>query len=237
MKKGKTKDLEGKDVEFDVPDGIIAHLTKECGGNVHDLRVNVTCGSFEKETNGTNSYSGAYSDFHWSAAKDAVDLATHSCFQSAYRCGLEVIPHTRNNWVCCSFTERLIIPTHYTIRMHEPNSDAPHLKSSLIETPLDGESWRKVAHEDCNKPPNGRVFTAVNLVGSRGKCHLIRLVSIDRTHNGDYFLAISAWEFFGRLAESRADLPISLSFSARAGRRRSLSTGRSLVTYRRQRLG
>jgi hypothetical protein len=37
--------------KFDIPDGIIAHLTRECGGNVHDRNiVAVTCGSFEKET-------------------------------------------------------------------------------------------------------------------------------------------------------------------------------------------
>jgi hypothetical protein len=34
---------------FDVPDGVIAHLTRECGGNVHDRDVvDVTSGSFEK---------------------------------------------------------------------------------------------------------------------------------------------------------------------------------------------
>jgi hypothetical protein len=32
---------------YNIPDGIIVHLTKECGGNVH---VDVTCGSFENET-------------------------------------------------------------------------------------------------------------------------------------------------------------------------------------------
>jgi hypothetical protein len=39
--------------DYDVPDGIIAHLTKECGGNVHGrLLADVTSGSFEKETEG-----------------------------------------------------------------------------------------------------------------------------------------------------------------------------------------
>jgi hypothetical protein len=46
---------------FQVPDGIIAHLTRECGGNVHGRHVvDVTCGSFEKETYGSNPHSGAY---------------------------------------------------------------------------------------------------------------------------------------------------------------------------------
>jgi hypothetical protein len=40
-----------KDTFFDLPDRIIAHLTRECGGNVHDRHVvDVTSVSFEKET-------------------------------------------------------------------------------------------------------------------------------------------------------------------------------------------
>jgi hypothetical protein len=71
LKKGKGKDFWGKEVEFDVPDGIIAHLTRECGGNVHDRHVvDVACGWFEKETYGASPYSGAYnSDPKWAAKK------------------------------------------------------------------------------------------------------------------------------------------------------------------------
>jgi hypothetical protein len=44
---------------INVPDGIITHLTRECGGNVHNRNVvDVTCGSFEKETHGANPQSG-----------------------------------------------------------------------------------------------------------------------------------------------------------------------------------
>jgi hypothetical protein len=40
---------------FGVPDGIIAHLTRESGGNVHDRHVvGITSGSFEKETCAVN---------------------------------------------------------------------------------------------------------------------------------------------------------------------------------------
>jgi hypothetical protein len=61
--------------EYDVPDGIIAHRTRECGGNVHDRHVvDVTCGSFAKETKGANPHSGAYNhDPDW-AAKNVADL-------------------------------------------------------------------------------------------------------------------------------------------------------------------
>jgi hypothetical protein len=38
---------------FDIPDGIIAHLTRECGGNVYDCQViKIMSGSLENETYG-----------------------------------------------------------------------------------------------------------------------------------------------------------------------------------------
>jgi hypothetical protein len=81
-----------------VPDGVIAHLTRECGGNVHDCRVvDVTSGSFEKETQGANPHSGAYNNDPRCAAKNVADFETDSCFLSAFRRKKEDIPHTRNN--------------------------------------------------------------------------------------------------------------------------------------------
>jgi 16S rRNA G966 N2-methylase RsmD len=75
---------------FDVPDGIIAHLTRECRGNVHDRKiVDVTCGSFEKEIEGASR-----------GATNTVDLYTDSHFISAFLEKEEDIAHTRNNWVC-----------------------------------------------------------------------------------------------------------------------------------------
>jgi hypothetical protein len=50
--KGKAKNRRRtEETEFDVPGGIIVHLTMECGGDVRDWQVvHVTSGSFEKET-------------------------------------------------------------------------------------------------------------------------------------------------------------------------------------------
>jgi hypothetical protein len=84
--------------DFDVPHGIIAHLTRECGGNAHDRHVvEITSGSFEKETYGANPHSGAYKNDPDCAAKNAADLETDSRFASAFRDDDEDIPHTRNN--------------------------------------------------------------------------------------------------------------------------------------------
>jgi hypothetical protein len=101
------------EVEIDVPDGIIAHLTRECGGNVYDRHVvDVTCGSFKEETWGANPHSGAYNNDCDFAAINTADLETHSCFLSVYRMNEDDIPHTKNNWPCYDFKERRIVPTH-----------------------------------------------------------------------------------------------------------------------------
>jgi hypothetical protein len=140
VKKGKAKSICGDEVEIDVPDGISAHLTRECGGNVHDHHVvDITCGSFEKETVGANPHSGAYDNDPDCAAKNAADLETYSCFESAYRWEGD-ISHTRNNWICYDFKERTIVPTHYTIRTNRNDPGYLHLKSWLVEMSADGEN-------------------------------------------------------------------------------------------------
>jgi cell division protein FtsB len=65
---------------FDVPDGIIAHLTRECG----DV-IDVTSGSFEKEIHGANPHSGVYNNDPNFTAKNAVYLERSSYFASALR--------------------------------------------------------------------------------------------------------------------------------------------------------
>jgi hypothetical protein len=192
----------GKGERLDVPDGIIAHLTRECGGNVHDRNViEVTSGSFEKETVGANPDSGAYDNQPHCAAKNAADLETVSCFFSAYRTRKEDIPHTRNNWICYDFKERRIVPTHYTIRTHRNDLGWAHLKSWLVETSMDGENWREVAHEEDNKQLNGYLFIATFPVAGGEECRFIRLVNIGRNHMGNDCLVISAWEIFVNLIE------------------------------------
>jgi hypothetical protein len=187
---------------FDVPNGIIAHLTRNCGGNVHNRNVvQVTSGSFEKETHGANPHSGAYNNEPDHAAKNAVDLETRSCFISACRTKEEDIPHTRNNWICSDFKEKRIVPTHYTIRTHRGNPGTAHLKSWLVETSTDEKNWREVAHEEDNKQLNGKWFTATFPVTGGGECRFIRLVNIGRNHWGNDLLCISAWEIFGNLIE------------------------------------
>jgi hypothetical protein len=58
MKKGHRRDIRGSDVEFDVPEGIIAHLIRECGGNVYDRQgADLTSSSFEEGIHGAKGFS------------------------------------------------------------------------------------------------------------------------------------------------------------------------------------
>jgi hypothetical protein len=204
MKKGRLRFPGGKENDnmYDIPDGVIAQVTRECGGNVHDRHVvEVASGSFEKETVGANRHSGEYHNDSDCAAKNAADLETGSRFFSACRGHSEDIPHTRNNWLCYDCKERRIVPTHYTIRTNGSRPGNVHLKSWLVETSVDGENWREVAREEDNEQFNGGYFTGTFAVAGGGECRFIRLVNIGRNHFGDDQLFISAWEIFGNLFE------------------------------------
>jgi hypothetical protein len=169
---------------------------------VHDRKIiDITCGSFEKETLGANPHSGAWDNNPRWCAKNVADLESYSCFLSTYRKKEEDIPHTRNNWICYDFKERRIVPTHYTIRTNTCGLGSSHLKSWLVETSVDGENWREVAHEENNEQLNGSRFTATFAVADGGECRFIRLVNIGKTHCGWDILVICAWEIFGSLVE------------------------------------
>jgi hypothetical protein len=200
MKKGKLRISDGSQTDemCGIPDGVIAHLTRECGGNVHDRHVvDLTCGSFEKQTKGLDDDPN---NPHW-AAKNATNFDTESAFGSAYREKAEHILYTRNNWICYDFKERRIVPTHYTIRTNDSGPGGSHLKSWLVETSADGKTWREIDHKGNNKQLNGARFTGTFAVASGGECRFIRLVNIGRNHFGNDFLAISVWEIFGSLFE------------------------------------
>jgi regulator of replication initiation timing len=203
VKKVKTKSIyTNEEVEIDVPDGIIAHLTRECGGNVHDHHVvDVTAGSFEKEDHGASPHSGVYNNNPYWPAKNAADLETDSRFGSAFRERTEDILHTRNNWICYDFKKRRIVPTHYTIRTRRGGPGGEHLKSWLVETSTDGKHWREVSREEDNYQLNGELFIATFAVAGGGECRFIRLVNIGRNHYRNDGLFISAWEIFGNLIE------------------------------------
>jgi hypothetical protein len=174
--------------EIEVPDGIIAYLTRECGGNVHDKEV--------VEITSSTPFSEDPSD----AARNVADLQTLSYFWSDYRWG-EDIPHSRNNWICYDFKARKVVPTHYAIRSFSGEPGCSHLKAWVVEQSMDGDNWLVIDNKEDNNELNGKVITKVFRVVVSEPCRYIRLVNIGMNHMGNDTLMISAWEIFGTLLE------------------------------------
>jgi hypothetical protein len=172
-----------------VPDGIVAHLSRRCGGNVHD-----------RELVGITSSDPAHDDL-CCAAKNAADMETDVCFISAERDCKEDIPNSRNNWICYDFRDKRIVPTHYAIRSWRVMSGGSHPKSWIVETSEDGESWKEIdRREDSDKLNDAQVVGVFEVRDAR-ECRLIRLVNVGRNHFGNDCLHIEAWEVFGTLVE------------------------------------
>jgi hypothetical protein len=74
-----------------------------------------------------------------------------------------------------------------------------HLKSGLVETSVDGKSWREVAGEEDNNQPNGKWFTGTFTVPDGQEFRFVRLVNIGRNHSGNDALGISRCDIFGSL--------------------------------------
>jgi hypothetical protein len=183
--------------KYDVPDGIVKHLARVCGGNVHDRNVvEVTS-------------SKAYSKGPGYAGKNITDMVADSFFCSDFRDAdgkdKVEIPPTRNNWVCYDFKERRIVPTHYALRT---SSDPPpanfrgfHLRSWLVEVSENGKTWREVDNKQDNEDLDGESRTRTFPVAPGDACRFIKLVQIGRNQSGDDRLWIEAWEIFGTLIE------------------------------------
>jgi hypothetical protein len=99
--------------------------------------------------------------------------------------------------VCYDFKERRTVPTHYAIRTRGSTPGGFHLKSWLVETSVDGKTWREVARQEDNEQLNGKFFTGTFVVASGGDCRFIRLVNIGRND----IVLFTAWEICGSLFE------------------------------------
>ena len=169
-------------------DGIIAHLTRECGGNVHkEGVVNVT---------GSSCLGG-------DEAENAVDLGSDSFFISN---------NSRNSWICYDFKGRRVTPTSYSIRSMCWAAGSFHPKSWVLEVSNDGSelSWNVVDSRQNNNDLNDKNVTRNFSLGTpqSGAFRFVRLRLTGKNHGGSDnldicgsdILAISALELFGTLS-------------------------------------
>jgi hypothetical protein len=167
-----------KEVEFPLQeaksvDGIISYLTRKHGGNVQDKGIVII-----------TSQSG-YSGEPGVALRNLADLTSDSYFNSRNEPG---------QWVCWDFRQRRVRLTHYTVRCE-------YLRSWVLESSLDGMIWTQIDRKK-NNEFEGK-GTASYAVLKSIECRFIRLTQTAQNHDGEDYLAIWAFEFFGTLIESR----------------------------------
>ena len=163
-------------------DGIIAHLTREFGGNVHDKNiVKVTASSAPNNC---------------CPPKNAVDLGTDSIYVS---------DNETNAWICYEFKKHSVIPKSYSIMSYDSGPGYHNLKSWIIEVSKDGaaNSWMEIDRRENNNDLNDTLVTAnfkISHVPSEG-FRFIRLRQIGKDHKGGYCIKIAALELFGVLCD------------------------------------
>jgi hypothetical protein len=157
-------------------DGIIASLTREYGGNVHDLGiVNVS---------GTVQVSHPTYKFQ---AKNAVDLSKPNNF-----CSMGV----PSQWICYDFKDRRIRPTHYSIdQFHTHN----YLRFWVIEGSLDDVTWTELDRREANTE-----IHSDHLIGSFSisisndtPYRFIRLRQTGKNAERNDYLVVYGFELFG----------------------------------------
>ena len=155
-------------------EGIIAHLTRECGGNVHEKGVvEVTASSCSDP------------------AKHAVELGTNTYFLSN---------EEPNSWICYDFKERRVAPTSYSIRTAWSDSNP---KSWVLEVSNDGSdgSWEVVDSRENNEDLKGRRITRTFAISTRphGIFRFVRLLQTGKNHDEGDILILTSFEVFGTL--------------------------------------
>ena len=163
-------------------DGIIAHLTRQCGGNVHHRGVVKVLAS--------SCWGGL-------DPANAVDLWSNSflCTNS--------VP---GSWICYDFGERRVAPTSYSIRSIPNVPGTDHPKSWVLEVSNHGSegSWAVVDTRQNDFELNG-FYVARNFKIGAPPSEAFRFVRLRMTwcnHRGDHNLNISGLELFGVLSRA-----------------------------------
>ena len=163
--------------------GIIANLSRECGGNVHDHGiVDVTASS----TNGA-----AF------APRNVADLDGDSIY-----CSNDVL----DTWICYDFKQMRVTPTSYSIRSHCHGYPGYfNLKSWVLEVSNDGDVWDVVDSRNDNYELDDENVTC-NFQIPEGRCkskyRFIRIRQTGPNHRTKltlYYVTMSSFEVFGRL--------------------------------------
>jgi hypothetical protein len=156
--------------------GIIAHLTRQCGGNVDDCNVVKVTSS----TPHCDDYAG----------RNAAS------FKQFLGCDYP-------NWICYDFRGRTIVPTHYSVRCARPWALKNWVIETSMTGECD--SWKRIDRRRDNSDLRDTESPRTFEVSNSEQCRFIRLVQSGPTWCDDArseeLVAITAWEIFGSLSE------------------------------------
>jgi hypothetical protein len=160
--------------------GIIAYLTKKCGGNVCDKGIIEVIATVVKEQSPDS-------------AKNVVDLDAMSGY-----CSL----NSPNQCLTYNFKEMRIRPTHYTLRSNwNGKAGGNNPKSWVIEASMDGIMWVEVDRKENNHDLDGKDVRRTYRCVSSPLCKYFRLRQTRKNHAGKDWLILSGMEVFGTLIE------------------------------------
>jgi hypothetical protein len=159
-------------------DGIIAFVSKKCGGNVHEKGVVEVIGK-------------AHNAIPNNAAKKVADLQANTNFYSV---------DEPNQFICYDFRKLRVRPTHYTIRSAcDGYVNYSNLKSWVIEVSDDGRNWTEIDRRMNNSDLNDRNVIQTYQVQKSVECRFFRLRQIEKNHRGYDHIVIASFEVFGTL--------------------------------------
>jgi hypothetical protein len=163
-------------------DGILAHLTRKCGGNVHDKGVvDITSSSID----GDNPEYGP---------KNIANFTDSSHFGTKNQQG---------SWLCLNFKQMRIIPTHYTlVTFHDCRGwTAQHPHSWILKGRDDKSQCRVFDERKGVTELNGPDRTATFAISKTMKCSAIWLTVSAPNWGEEFGLELYAFEVFGTLLE------------------------------------
>jgi hypothetical protein len=163
--------------EDDRFNGIIAFLTRDCGGNVSDRGiVEIRSSSFVDETR---------------CPKDAADLTWGSLYFESKA--------AVNQWIEWDFKASQIEPTHYTVRTHSEEAGGDHLRHRVIEGRNEEEKWIQLDERRDDSQMNGKSQIATFEIAKSFRIRILRLRQIGLNYAGNHVLAFNSFELFGEL--------------------------------------
>jgi hypothetical protein len=159
----------------DALDGIISHLTRECGGNVSDHGIiGITAASVSNDAR---------------LPRNAADLRSVTHFQSA---------NEPNQWIEWDFKDAQIEATHYSIFTHASESGMSHLQHWVLEGRNGDEEWTILDERRDDAQLNGKSHLVTFDIKTRMRVRVIRLRQTGVNHRGAHTLMFRALELFGR---------------------------------------